>query len=151
MAQLGDAIVPYPLSGSTTPANVYLRNVQQVMSATMYVLMHPGGSMTGSLQLAPSNLGRGRFTLMNSGSLAMAIEHGTQNFNPNAPLTPTNNYDNIVLGTIVLQGNQGVQPSVDFIESAPCYTGPIRIGWIGSGTLSGSAVAMVEYTLSPNS
>ena len=155
MSQLGDAVVQYPIVGRTGsvsgtianwdwPSSTYMRVSQQVQSASMYVVMHPGGSMTGSLQICPANPNRAKFTLTNSGTLAMALEHGTQNFNPNAPVTPTNNYDNIVNATFS-QGNTFV-PSVDYTEQSPCYTGPVRIGWIGSGTLSGSAAVLCEYS-----
>lgn len=145
MSQLADTVVFFPVSGSKggglagIPPGIYMRDAQQCVSGTMYVFMHPGGWMTSSVQLAPTNPNRARMTFWNSGSLNLLIEHGTQTFNPNIGVSPTNMYDNLL---------PPVPASIvpPYVESAPVYTGPIQVGWSASGSLSGSAVVMVDYS-----
>ncbi|HEU5115410.1 MAG TPA: hypothetical protein VFT74_01900 [Isosphaeraceae bacterium] len=151
MGQLGDAIVQFPVSGSQagslagTPPSVYLRNVQQCLSATMYFRAHPGGTMTGSFVLAPANPNRAKLTILNSGSLNLAVEHGTQAFNANAAMTPTNNYDNLILGTNA-NTNPNVYTGFTFQETLPVYTGPVLGAWVGNGSASGSICVVVDYS-----
>lgn len=96
MSQLGDAVTYFPISGTNGPPGVFLRDAQQCVSATMYVVMHPGGIMTGTFRLAPANPNRAKLSLLNSGTLFLAVEHGTQGFSPNANISPTNLYDNLL-------------------------------------------------------
>lgn len=142
MPNLGQTVVQFPISGSDQqsqiPVGVYLRVVQQVSSASVQVVYHPGGGMTGSLLLAPRNVNRVRFTLLNSGSLNMAFAHGNT-FNPNVPPTVNSHWDNIIVGTSLQQGNQNVVQSMAFEGPMPCYTGPLYIGWFGSGPSAGPA------------
>lgn len=154
MPQFGDAVVYFPVSGSSSgsagaPPGVLVRIASQASHTTNYVTCHPGGSMTGSLMLVPRNNNRIKLTIINSGSLALAIDHddaAVDQFNPNVPMSPTNDWDNVILGTVTLQGNQGVTPAVDYIEYDPVYTGPIFGAWIGSGSLSGSVCCVTDYT-----
>lgn len=149
MAQLGDAIVQFPVSGSSSgsagaPPAIFVRMVQQVSQVRNYVIAHPGGSMTGSLLLAPQNNNRLKFFIINSGTLALGINRGST-FNPTQPMTLANHYDNVIQGTVVLQGNQGSTPSLGFYSEQPVYTGPIYASWIGSGSLSGSVAIFTEF------
>lgn len=105
--------------------------------------------MTGSVQLAPRNLNRVRYTILNSGSLSLGLAHGNS-FDPRiSPPTVASHWDNIIQGTVTLQGNQGSTPALDFEGRLPCYTGPINVAWFGSGTLSGSTAIMTEYSDQP--
>lgn len=63
-------------------------------------------------------------------------------------MTPASHYDNIIPGSnVIQQGNQPAQQSVAFEGPMPCYTGPLLIGWVGSGTLSGSCAVLTEYEM----
>lgn len=160
MPQLGDALITplsatnandaygvFPGAGRQWPQTgapeVYLRTVQVCHTATMYVTLSPGGSMTGALVLAPANPNRKKLTILNSGSVPLAIEHGSQGFNPNIPMSVTNNWDNVVFGTAA-QGNQ--QPAAVYQEQLPVYCGPIMGAWNGVLTATGSVAVVVDYS-----
>lgn len=139
MAHIGDAIVSFPVSGSSSgsagiPPSVFFRVSQQALSATNYVVFHPGGAQASALQLAPRNNNRQRFSILNSGTLVLLIDHGST-FNPQgSPTAGIPNYDRQVAA------NMGV-----YDEILPTYTGPIFVGWIGSGSVSGSSAVMTEF------
>lgn len=139
MAQLGDAVVQFPLSGSSSgsvqiPLAAFMRTVQQASSASNYVAFHPSGVMTGSLQLAPRNNNRTGWSIYNSGTLLMAIDHGAY-FNPHVPPpVGVSSWDRLV----------AAGSAYDELQIA--YTGPIHVAWVGSGTLSGSSAVLTEYS-----
>jgi hypothetical protein len=142
MSQLGDTIVQFPLSGTqagvagnnaSIPLAAFLRTVQQASSASNYVVYHPGGVMTGSLLLAGRNNNRMGFTLFNSGTLLLLLDHGAY-FNPGISPPPG-----------VSTADRGVLAGSQYDENSPVYTGQIHIGWAGSGTLSGSCAVFTEY------
>lgn len=139
MSQLGDAIVQFPLSGSSSgsvniPLAAFMRTIQQASTASNYVAFHTGGVMTGSLQVAPRNNNRSGWSIYNSGTLAMAIDHGAY-FNPHVP-PPVG----------VSSWDRLVPAGTAYDELVLSYTGPIHISWVGSGTLSGSSAVMTEYS-----
>lgn len=145
MPAFSDTTVGFPISGSNQPPAVYLRVIQQATSASVGFAYHQGGTMTGSLLLAPRNANRIRFAILNSGSLVAGVSHGIP-FDPRTnPPVPGNAWDTLILGTVTLQGNQGVTPSLEFEGKLPCYTGPVYVSWFGSGTLSGSTALMTEF------
>ena len=80
MAQLGDAYISFPLSGSSSPNNVpaavFLRMAQQVSSASSFYAFHPGGSQVTAMLIAPRNNNRLRWSIINSGALPLLIDHG---------------------------------------------------------------------------
>ena len=142
MSNFSDAAVVLPASGTV----VYLRIISQCNSCSNDFAYHPGGQMTGSFMIAASNPDRVRYTIINSGSLPLGVNHG-RSFDPRTnPPTSASDYDNIILGTVTLQGNAGVQPSIAFTPDMPCYTGPIHVAWFGSGTLSGSTAILTEFS-----
>lgn len=149
MAHSGQSVVQFPISGSdqvaSIPGPVFVRVVQQVSSATLRLAYHPGGGMTTAVQLAPRNVNRVRYTLLNSGTLPLLVDHGHGTFNPNAPPVAGSHWDNIIPGTNQQQGNQSVQQSLAYEGPLPCYTGPVYVAWAGSGTLSGSVAVFTEY------
>lgn len=148
MAHVGDAYVQFPIDegeGGDYPKEVHVRVVQQVHSASVRIICHPGGGMTGSLTLAPTNHNRVRFTILNSGTLPLGLSHG-HGFTPNVTPTVGSHWDNIIPGTnVIQQGNQPTPQSVAWEAPLPCYTGPLVIAWFGSGTLSGSCCVLTEF------
>jgi hypothetical protein len=137
-----DAAIVLPASGSV----VYLRVISQVNSCSNFITYHPGGMMTGAFCVLPANPDRLKYTVLNSGSLALGLNRGS-GFDPRVnPPTPANHADNIVLGTVTLQGNQGVVPALVFESFEPVYTGPIFGAWMASGTLSGSTAIVTEFS-----
>lgn len=142
MSNFSDAAVVLPASGTI----VYIRTISQVNSCSNYLTYHPGGMMTGAFCILPANPDRLKFVILNSGSLALGINRGLP-FDPRVnPPTLANHADNIIQGTVTLQGNQGSTPSLDFISLDPVYTGPIFGAWMSSGTLSGSTCVVTEFS-----
>lgn len=139
-----DAYVTMPISGSVP--SVFVRMIQQATSSSCHLAWHPGGTMTESFLLVPANPNRLRFTLLNSGSLALGMASG-HGFNPNAAPTQGSHFVNIIPGSnVIQQGNQPTQRSVAWEAPVPCYTGPLYVGWIGSGSLSGSCAILTEFS-----
>ena len=144
MSNFSDAAVVLPASGSF----VYLRVVSQVNSSSNAFAYHPGGGMTGSLMIAGANPSRVRYTILNSGTLPMGVNHGIS-FDPRTnPPTPLSSYDNVINGTANLTALAAVPavPSLAFTLDMPCYTGPVHVAWFGSGTLSGSTAIFTEFS-----
>ena len=135
MGQLGDAVVQYPVNSVAsshslggTPQPTVMRVHEVVNSASFTQVPHPGGAMTGSIVLVPSNPNRIGLKIYNSGTTGLHMGFGRQ-------VSWTGSFDMRLLGDSLYE------------HPVPVYTGPVWGSW-ASGSLSGNLAFITETSLS---
>lgn len=149
MPHLGDALISYPVSGSTAvpsdvtgslssgvPPPLFLQTAQWASAARTTRLYYGTGSsvvgnglaMTSGVPFMLANPNRRALFVRASGALPAGLGFGA----------------NVLQAT----AHRIVAPeaTVNVYEGVPVYTGQVYAIWIGSGSVSGSAVFGTELT-----